>query len=64
MGVLPVPPTDKFPTQMMGKLKDIEERIFLSYNLLRTQIISQYKIDNGNNTNLKLLSINHFFSGL
>ena len=64
MGVLPVPPTERFPTQMMGKLNDTDLKIFLSYNLFRSQIIMPYKIDNGNKTNLKLLSINYFLSAL
>ena len=47
MGDLPVPPTDKLPTQIRGKPKDVDLRIFFLYIQLRTEITSQNKIANG-----------------
>ena len=34
MGVLPVPPTAKLPTQIIGKLKEDDFNIFLSNKLV------------------------------
>jgi hypothetical protein len=49
MGDFPVPPTLKFPTQMMGRLMDVDGRTFLSYNLFRSHIAAPYSKANGNN---------------
>jgi hypothetical protein len=41
MGDLPVPPTDKFPTQITGSPNEEERKIFLLYKKLRAHKISQ-----------------------
>ena len=56
MGVLPVPPVAKLPTQISGKLNEADLNIFLSYKKFLTQITNPYNNENGNNKYLKLLS--------
>ena len=47
IGDFPVPPTDKLPTQIMGRLKTEPDRIFLSNNRLRNKIDAAYRRENG-----------------
>lgn len=56
IGVLPVPPTARFPTQMIGKLNSADFRIFLSNSQFLVQIIMPYKKEMGKRRYLKLLS--------
>ena len=56
MGVLPVPPTARFPTQMIGKLNAEDFLMFLSNNQFLIQIIMPYKNEIGKSRYLKLLS--------
>jgi len=56
MGVLPVPPTARLPTQMMGKLNAADFRIFLSNNQFLIHTMMPYKKAKGNSRYLKLLS--------
>ena len=56
MGVLPVPPTARLPTQIIGKLNALDFRIFLSNNQLRSHINAAYKMETGKSRYLKLLS--------
>ena len=62
MGVLPVPPVAKLPTHMIGKLNDADLRMFLSYSLLRSQMIAPYIQEIGKRRYLKLF--NSKFRGL
>jgi hypothetical protein len=56
MGVFPVPPTARLPTQIRGKLNAADFKIFLSNNQLRSQIIAPYTNEKGKSKYLKLLS--------
>jgi hypothetical protein len=56
MGVFPVPPTARFPTQIIGKLKTADFKIFLSNSQLRSQIMAPYIKEKGNSKYLKLFS--------
>ena len=49
MGDFPVPPTDKFPTQIIGKLKDVELKIPRSNNQFLNQTMAANSNENGNN---------------
>lgn len=61
MGVLPVPPTARFPTQMIGKLKDADFKMFLSNSQLRNFIMAPYKKESGKKRYLKLFSTRMYF---
>jgi hypothetical protein len=54
IGVFPVPPVARLPTQMMGKLNAADFKIFLSNNLLRNHIMPPYSQLNGKRRYLKL----------
>jgi hypothetical protein len=41
MGDLPVPPTERLPTQISGKPKPVDLKIFLLYNQFLKPIASQ-----------------------
>jgi hypothetical protein len=56
-----VPPTARFPTQIIGKLNEEERKIFLSNILLRTHTMPAYKKEKGNKIYRKLLSIAVYF---
>jgi hypothetical protein len=56
MGVLPVPPVAKLPTQIIGKLKEDDLKIFLLYNQLRSQMIAPYIHEIGKRRYRKLFS--------
>jgi hypothetical protein len=60
MGVLPVPPVAKLPTQITGKLNAADFKMFLSYSLLRSQITAPYIQVMGNRRYLKLFSSKGF----
>src|SRR5579872_1062495 len=49
IGDLPVPPTARLPTQMIGRLKDAEGRRRLSKSQLRALITRAYISETGNN---------------
>ncbi|HLY68846.1 MAG TPA: hypothetical protein VKR53_03900 [Puia sp.] len=49
MGDFPVPPTARFPTQITGKLKLVEAKIFLLKRKFRVKIMNPYIIEKGNN---------------
>src|SRR4051794_10698079 len=53
IGDLPVPPTERLPTQISGIPKEADLRILLSYSQLRIDMITQNKIANGNNKTRK-----------
>src|SRR6185437_9311254 len=61
IGVFPVPPTARFPTQISGKLKIADLSIFLSKSKLRVFIIPPYKTENGSKRYLRLLNINSYY---
>jgi hypothetical protein len=42
MGDLPVPPVERFPTQIIGRPKPVDRKIFLSYSQFRIAIANQY----------------------
>jgi len=56
MGVLPVPPTARLPTQMIGKLKEEDFKIFLSNKTLRNFMMTPYKKESGSKRYLKLFN--------
>src|ERR1700754_5349741 len=56
IGDLPVPPTARFPTQIIGRLKVVEERSFLSKHQLRIFTTSAYSSETGNKSILTGLS--------
>src|ERR1700743_3218479 len=56
IGDLPVPPTARFPTQIIGRLKAVEERSFLSKHQLRIFTTSAYSSETGNKSILIGLS--------
>jgi hypothetical protein len=56
MGVLPVPPTARLPTQMIGKLKEEDFKIFLSNKTLRNLMMTPYKKESGSKRYLKLFN--------
>jgi hypothetical protein len=41
IGDLPVPPVERFPTHITGKLKDDDLRIFKLYNMFLHQITAK-----------------------
>src|ERR1700743_3128620 len=47
MGDLPVPPVARLPTQIRGRLKEVEDRIFLSKHQLRILTTPAYRRDMG-----------------
>ena len=47
MGDFPVPPTERLPIQIKGKLKDVDFSIFLLYNQLRNSTMPPYNKANG-----------------
>jgi hypothetical protein len=53
MGDLPVPPTARFPTQIIGKLKLEEANQFLSKHLFLIFTMMPYKIANGKSNTRK-----------
>ena len=53
IGDLPVPPSERFPTQIIGKLKFTDFKYFLPYIQLRKDTIQPYKMANGSNSTLK-----------
>ena len=53
MGDLPVPPKERLPTQMMGKLKCTDLKYFLAYIQLRNVTIQPYRIAKGKSKTLK-----------
>jgi hypothetical protein len=62
IGVLPVPPTAKLPTHIMGKLNVADVKIFLLYNALRNKMIPPYNMEIGRNKYLKLFNTSIFFN--
>ena len=48
-GVFPSPPTDKFPTDIIGISNDCDEKKPISKSLLRMKVIRLYINDNGSN---------------
>ena len=56
MGVLPVPPTARFPIQIIGKLNAEDFKIFISYNQLRSHTAAPYNSENGRRRYRKLFS--------
>src|SRR5688572_25423915 len=49
IGDLPVPPAERLPTQIMGRLKEDDFNTLLSNNRLRNHTARPYKIEKGNN---------------
>jgi hypothetical protein len=56
IGVLPVPPTARLPTHMIGKLKEEDFKIFLSNKILRNLMMAPYKKESGSKRYLKLFN--------
>lgn len=53
IGDLPVPPKERLPTQIMGKLKCTDFKYFFEYIQLRKDTIQPYKMANGKSKTLK-----------
>ena len=65
IGVLPVPPNERFPTHINGKLNSADLRIFLLYKKFLMMVIKPYNNAKGRNNTLKdfkktLLKFIHF----
>jgi len=48
-GDFPVPPTERFPTEITGKGKGFEDMIPQSKNLFLSRTINPYRKENGSN---------------
>jgi hypothetical protein len=56
MGVFPVPPVARLPTQISGKLNSADFKMFLSNNLFLIQMMIPYMMARGSKKYLKLFN--------